>query len=428
MRRRVVITGVGAVTPLGLTVPETWKACLDGTAGIHRIKAFDASGFPVQIGAEVPATTEDLIAEISNRKFSKYADRKLSFGFKAAREAMVQADLNGAVSDPYRFGISMGTEAGRPKLQDMAQLFYKHQDALKKGTDTSNNELLTGVSPIDFLRTVPHLMGTLLAIEYGARGPSYTVSTACTASLGAIGEGYLAIRRDRADVMIVGGTDALIEAFMVTGFSLLGALSTRNDEPERASRPFDRDRDGFVLGEGAGFLVLEELSHAERRGAVILGEVAGYGCSQNAYRITDSPPDGEGPAQSMKLAMEDAGVALEEVSYINAHGTSTPMNDPSETRGIKAAFGDYAYKVPTSSTKSMTGHLVAACGAVETAISLCALQDSILPPTINQENSDPECDLDYVPNIPRVSDGKIALVNSFGFGGTNGTIVIRKFD
>jgi 3-oxoacyl-[acyl-carrier-protein] synthase II len=421
-RRRVVVTGFGAVTPLGLDVSTTWAGLLGGRSAIGHIRAFDASGFPVRIAAEVAA--EEVEAHFRVPKLRKYADRKVMMAVRSAEEAMAHAGMGvgGFAPDPARFGVSVGTEAGRPLLQDIARRYYAFSDRVSAGGDLI--EALRETDPLEFLRTMPHLSAALLGLLMDAQGPSYTCSTACTSSAQALGEATLAIRRGQADVMLAGGTDALVEAFMVTGFALLGALSQRNDEPSRASRPFDKDRDGFVLGEGAGFMVLEELEHARRRGAPILGELVGYGCSSNAYRITDSPPDGRGAAQSMVQAMRDGGLRPHDIGYINAHGTSTPMNDSSETRGIHKALGESAPSVPVSSTKSMMGHLVASCGVVESIVCLLALRDGVLPPTINYETPDPACDLDYVPNVAREVAGlRYTMTNSFGFGGSNGTLI-----
>ncbi len=425
-KRRVVVTGMGAITPLGLDVPSTWDGLVHAKCAIDHIKSFDASGFPVNIAAEVKA--QEIEASFRQPKLRKYADRKISMAVRSAEEALAQAGMSpGAFAPtPARFGVSVGTEAGRPLLETVASSFYQFQDKLAEGGNMV--EMLSRVDPLSFLCTTPHLTATLLATMMEARGPSFTCSTACTSSAQALGEAALAIRRDQADVMLAGGTDALVEAFMVTGFALLGALSQRNDEPKRASRPFDLDRDGFVLGEGAGFLVLESLEHAQARGATILAELVGYGCSSNAYRITDSPPDGRGAAQSMRWALEDAGLKPGDIGYINAHGTSTQMNDSSESRGIRLAFGEDVDHVAVSSTKSMMGHLVASCGVVESIACIKAIQTGIVPPTINYETPDPACDLDYVPGEARKAQVKYAMTNSFGFGGSNGTVIFGALE
>ena len=426
VRTRVVVTGVGAVTPLGMDVPSMWSAVRSGQGVVGPIQAFDATGFPIRIAAEVP--TRDVEAHFRIPKLRKYADRKILMAMRSAEEALSQAGLGPGEPMPEaaRFGVSVGTESGRPLLEKVAGSYYAFKDHINAGG--SSIDRLRAVDPLDYLCTMPHLTATLLAITVGAQGPSYTCSTACTSSAQALGEAVMAIRRGQADIMLSGGTDALVEAFMVTGFALLGALSTRNDDPEHASRPFDKERDGFVLGEGAGFMVLESLEHAQARGATILGELVGYGCSSNAYRITDSPPDGRGACQSMTWAIEDAGLAPQDLDYINAHGTSTLMNDSSETNGIKLALGEAAYDCPVSSTKSMMGHLVAACGVVESIICLMAIRDGILPPTINYEIPDPGCDLDYVPNEARRAQVRYAMSNSFGFGGSNGSLIFGRYD
>ena len=423
-RRRVAVTGMGVVTPMGLTVATTWDGLINARNAIGRIGSFDASGFPVQIAAEVPALT--IPCEYRVAKLRKYGDRKIDMAVRAAEEALLQAGYGpgAALPEPSRFGVSVGTEAGRPLLQNVARQYYGFKDHVDAGGDST--DFVGDVDPLDFIRTMPHLTATLLGIAVNARGPSLTCSTACTSSAQALGEAALCIRRGRADVMLAGGTDALVEAFMVTGFALLGALSARNDEPERASRPFDRDRDGFVLGEGAGFVILEEWEHARARGAEILAELCGYGCSSNAYRITDSPPDGRGACQSMAWALRDAGLAPDAVDYINAHGTSTQMNDSSETRGIHKAFGAAATGLAVSSTKSMMGHLVASCGVVESVVCILALREGIIPPTRNYEHPDPICDLDYVPNEARRATVRYAMSNSFGFGGSNGSLIFGR--
>ncbi len=433
--RRVVVTGVGAVTPLGMDVPSMWSGLLSGRSAIGRIQAFDSTGFPVQIAAEVPA--REIEAHFRLPKLRKYADRKVLMAVRSAEEALAHAgfgpeglDPEGHgtrrnMPDPERFGVSVGTESGRPLLEEVARTYYGYRDHLAAGGTALDR--LRQVDPLDFVSTTPHLTSTLLAITVGAQGPNFTCSTACTSSAQALGEAALAIRRGQADVMLAGGTDALVEAFMVTGFALLGALSARNDEPERASRPFDRDRDGFVLGEGAGFMVLEALDHALERGAPILGELVGYGCSSNAYRITDSPPDGRGAFQSMRWAIQDAGLTPSHIGYVNAHGTSTQMNDASETAGIKLALGEHAARCPVSSTKSVMGHLVASCGVVESIICLMTIREGVIPPTMNYDNPDPLCDLDYVPNVARAAHVDYAMTNSFGFGGSNGSLIFGRY-
>jgi 3-oxoacyl-[acyl-carrier-protein] synthase II len=422
-RRKVVITGLGCITPLGLDVASTWSAVKRGVSGVGRITQFDSSGFPTRIAGEVKGFA-GVPEDACPKKMRKYLDRKGSFAVTAALEAMRQAKLAPGMVAPERFGVSIGTEAGRPLLEEIADRILQ---AKREGVDLGDLQgALDAINPVSLVKESPNLAASLLAMIHGAQGPNTTISTACTSSAQSIGDAYDRVRRAEAEVMLAGGCDALVEAFMVTGFSLLGALSTRNDDPAHASRPFDKDRDGFVLAEGAGFVVLEEAEFAARRGAPVLAELAGFGASCNAYRITDSPPDGRGAWLSMRFALQDARLALGDVGYINAHGTSTQMNDVSETNGIKRLFGDLAPKIPVSSTKSMMGHLVAACGAVELIVTVMALRDRVLPPTINYETADPTCDLDYVPNQARPAGFDVALSNAFGFGGSNGTIAVRR--
>ena len=425
-RRRVVITGMGCVTPLGRDVASTWSAVKRGVSGVGRITLFDASGFPTRIAGEVKGF--DAVKEVGDaacpKKLRKYLDRKGAFGVIAAAEALASAKIAPGTLKAERFGVALGTEAGRPLLEEIADRIL---EAKRGGLDMANVRVaLDALDPVALVRESPNLIASLLAMIHGAKGPNTTVSTACTSSSQSIGDAYDRVRRGEADVMLAGGADALVEAFMVTGFSLLGALSVRNDDPAHASRPFDKDRDGFVLAEGAGFVVLEEAAAAEARGAPVIAELAGFGASCNAWRITDSPPDGRGAWLSMRMALEDARLAIEDVGYVNAHGTSTQQNDASESAGIARLFGARAKQVPVSSTKSMMGHLVAACGAVELIVTIMALRDRVLPPTINYQTPDPACDLDYVPNEARPAGFDVALTNAFGFGGSNGTIAVKR--
>ncbi|HCH66814.1 MAG: hypothetical protein CL927_17660 [Deltaproteobacteria bacterium] len=402
-RPRVVVTGIGLVTPHGVGVERAWTEIVRGTSAIRGITRFDPTGFPVRFGAQVPDLPA--IADIPSEVAPLATDLKGRLSVLALREALAMSAL--PVLGP-RAGVCIGSEAARPSLADVA------------------HRLATNLPPSadELARMRPDAPTRLMAALAGATGPRSTVSTACTSSSQAVGEGVLRLRRGEVDAMIVGGVDVLVDPIMVTGFSLLGALSTRNDDPAGASRPFDADRDGFVLGEGAGVLVLETLASARARGASIVGEILGYGCSCNAYRITDSPPDGRGAAQSMAAALADAGIAAEEVDYINAHGTSTMMNDASETRGIHRALGSRGASVRVSSTKSMTGHLVAACGAVEAIYSVLACRDGVVPPTANLHRPDPECDLHHVPFDAVQAPVRHAMTNAFGFGGSNGTLVV----
>ncbi len=404
-RRRVVITGVGMVTPLGLDVRQTWRACLRGQSAVRRIRRFDPTGFPVTIAAEAPDPVAAGGRTVPYEYVSAVHDLKGRLTFAAVTEALAMA---GWTRGGARVGVCVGSEAERPSLADVAW------------------RMRTGIMPTarELQRLSPSTPTGLVASLSGAQGPASTVSTACTSSSQAVGEGMLRIRRGEVDAMIVGGVDVLVDPIMISGFALLGALSSRNDAPERASRPFDLDRDGFVLGEGAGFLVLESLERAEARNVEPLAELSGFGCSCNAYRITDSPPDGRGAAQAMEWALQDARLTPEDIGYINAHGTSTPMNDASETAGIHRALGAHSRKIPVSSTKSMMGHLVAACGAVELILSMLAVREGVLPPTINLDNPDPACDLDHVRNQARQVRVRHALTNAFGFGGSNGSLVV----
>lgn len=382
--RRVVVTGIGMVTPLGIGAETTWKALLAGGNGVAPIRRFDPAGFPVRFAAEAPLPGSG-------------APLKAALTELALGEALRMSGVQGGP----RLGVCIGSEAARPPLE------WLHGGP---------------VDPAEVTALAPDAPTRQAARMAGAEGPRSTVSTACTSSSQAIGEAALRIRRGEVDAMIAGGVDALSEPLMVVGFAKLGALSTRNDDHLHASRPFDRDRDGFVLGEGAGFLVLEEESVARKRGAPILARIDGWGCSCNAWRITDSPPDGRGAAQAMAAALRDAGLSAEDIGYINAHGTSTPQNDLSESRAIRTVFGPP--RVPVSSTKGHTGHLVAACGAVEAIFCVQSLRDGVLPPTRNVENVDPECDVNVLVGDPREARFRYALTNAFGFGGSNGSIVL----
>ena len=427
VRRRVVVTGVGMITPLGQDTESSWQGLVGAGNAVGPITRFDASELPVRFAAEVDdpgaeAADAALGAVLAARgapdgldaddRAHAVADLKGRLTAVAVAEALAQAGLCAALPAPERLGVCVGSEAARPPLDLVAA-------RLADGTLPTTRELA---------RMAPDAPTRLVARLIGARGPTSTTSTACTSSSQAVGEAMLRIRRGEVDAVVAGGVDVLVDPIMVTGFSLLGALSSRNDAPERASRPFDVDRDGFVLGEGAGFLVLEAAEVAASRGARPLAELTGFGCSCNAYRITDSPPDGRGAAQSMQAALLDAGLAPEAIGYVNAHGTSTSMNDSSETRGIQRALGDgpggWGRSVAVSSTKSMTGHLVAACGAVELIVSLLAVRRGVLPPTINLDRPDPACELNHVAHVARQAAIQHALTNAFGFGGSNGSLIV----
>ena len=406
--RRVVITGVGAVTPLGLDVPSLWSALTAGRSGIRRIKSFDTSSFDMKIAGEV----QDFDAtRFFDRKDVRRADRFAQLAVAAATEAVAEAKLVAGI-DRDRVGVSIATAAG----------------GLQSVVDTANTLQERGpsrVSPFFVTMYIANAASGLVSLRWGFRGPSLTHVSACASSSHSLGEAAEAIRRGQVDVMVAGGSEAVIVPVAVAAFGNMRALSRRNDEPERASRPFERDRDGFVLSEGAAVLVLEEADHAARRGVKTYGELIGYGASDDAYDMADPAPDGVGGAMSMRAALADAHVAPEEVGYINAHGTSTPANDRAETQAIKEVFGDHAHKVMVSSTKSMTGHLFGAAGALEAIVCLLALRDGCIPPTINYDTPDPELDLDFVPNVARAAKIQVALSNSMGLGGTNGSLIFR---
>ncbi|HWG37207.1 MAG TPA: beta-ketoacyl-[acyl-carrier-protein] synthase family protein [Terriglobales bacterium] len=425
--RRVVVTGLGAITPLGHTVAETWEGLVAERCGIATLSLFDASSFETRIGGEVKNYSTEKIRSQAPPQVAEALDRKNSFGWVAAREAFADAGLahgaGAAAIDSGRLGIALGTEGRRDSLlPELAERKLRATDPVER------RSVLAQVPAWEYLRYSPYGLAYALAAQFGARGPITTISTACTSSSQAIGYALDKIRHGEADIMLAGGAECLMEPTMVAGFILLGALSKNNQNPAGASRPFDRERDGFVLAEGAAMLVLEDSWHAYRRGARIHAELAGFGTSINAYRITDSPPDGQGPLIAMQAALDDAGLTRFDVDYINAHGTSTIQNDASETVAIKRCFGERAARIPVSSTKSMTGHMVNAAGAIEAVISTLAIQNSFIPPTINYQHPDPVCDLDYVPNHGRRQSVRTVVSNSFGFGGSNGSLILRAYE
>jgi 3-oxoacyl-[acyl-carrier-protein] synthase II len=424
MKRRVVITGIGCVTPLGLNVTELWESLRRGVSGVGPTTLFDARNFPSRISAEV--RDWDISRTGQDLKQWKYRGRHTQFAAGAAIEAMNDAGLQGAV-DPTRLGVYLGSGEGQQDFSSFTRMMTAAMHGGQLDVAAFTKMGLETLHPMSELEQEPNMPSSHLASLFDAEGPNANCLTACAASSQAIGEAVELIRRGDADAMLSGGTHSMIHPFGVTGFCLLTALSTRNDQPQRASRPFDRDRDGFVLGEGAAMVVLEELEHAKSRGARIHGELLGYGSTADAYRITDAHPEGRGAIRCMQLALEDAEIDPQQVDYINAHGTSTGVNDRVETVAIKQVFGSRAYKVPVSSTKSMMGHLIAAAGATELIVCLLAIRDGILPPTINYETPDPECDLDYVPNAAREADCRIALSNSFGFGGQNVSLIVGPY-
>jgi 3-oxoacyl-[acyl-carrier-protein] synthase II len=426
MRRRVVVTGMGMVTPLGRDRESTWSALQEGRSGVGPISLFDARTFPTRIAAEV--------GEFRLTDYFRETDRwheccrNTQFALAAARMAIDDSALEDFKRlDRARFGVYLGSGEGQqdfPRFVDLIKQSYK---AGKVDTAVFTSRGLKQLQPIPEAEQEPGTPAGHLASLFGARGPNANCLTACAASSQAIGEAVEIIRRDDADVMLSGGTHSMIHPFGLTGFILLTALSTRNDEPGRASRPFDRDRDGFILGEGAGMVVLEELEHAKKRGATIHGEVIGYGSTADAFRITDSHDEGRGAIACMREAIADAEINPEDVDYINAHGTSTAVNDSIETLAIKRVFGDPAYDVPISSTKSMMGHLIAAAGSVEAIVCLLSIRDGVVPPTINLDNPGADCDLDYIPHEARRKAVDVTLSNSFGFGGQNISLILSRF-
>ena len=420
MKRRVVVTGMGCVTPLGTTVPQLWENLLACRSGVGPTTLFDASSFPTKIAAEVRDWS---VAEAGlDAAEWESRGRHTKFAAGAATQAMSDAGIVGTV-EPTRLGVYLGAGEGQQDFDAFSRMMVA---SLKSGEFDLGTFVKSGLEQLDphaELEQEPNMPVGYLAAMFDAQGPNVNCLTACAASSQAVGEATEMIRRGEVDAMLSGGAHSMIHPFGVTGFNLLTALSERNDEPQKASRPFDAKRDGFVLGEGASMIVLEEYEHARARGANIYGEVAGYGTTADAFRITDTHPEGRGATSCIKMALADAGLNADDINYINAHGTSTAVNDKVETLAIKQALGDVAYKTPVSSTKSMTGHLIAAAGATELIISLLAMRHGILPPTINYEFPDPECDLDYVPNEPREQACKTILSNSFGFGGQNITLI-----
>lgn len=412
MKRRVVVTGLGLITPLGNTVDSTWSAVLNGQSGIGYITKFDTEKFSVRIAAEVknfdPLT---FIEKKEARKMGAF----IHYAIAASDEALRDSDLKITDENGERVGTYISSGIG-----DFWAIEREHSKLLNEGPSR--------VSPFFIPSAIVNLAAGQVSIRNGAKGPNSATATACSAGAHAIGDSFKIIQRGDADVMICGGAESAITPMSVAGFAAMRAMSTRNDDPPRASRPFERDRDGFVIGEGAGIMILEELDTARARGAKIYAELVGYGITADAYHITMPDETGSGPMRVMQMAMRDAGVEAGQVDYINAHGTSTPYNDKFETLAIKRAFGDHAGRLAVSSTKSMTGHLLGAAGGIEAVFSVLAINRSLIPPTINYVNPDPECDLDYVPNEARESRVKCALSNSFGFGGTNAALLFKAFE
>ena len=426
MRRRVVVTGIGCVTPLGNDVATLWKNLQEGASGVGLTTLFDARNFPTKISAEVRDWDVSKVGEKVDDW--KHHGRHTRFAVGSAIQAVRDSGiLDDKTLDPTRFGVYLGSGEGQQNFDH----FTKMMMSAMKGPELDIAAFAkTGLEILDAreeLAQEPNMPAGHLAGLFNAQGPNVNCLTACAASSQAIGEAVEMIRHGDADVMLSGGAHSMIHPFGVTGFNLLTALSTSNAEPTRASRPFDMNRDGFVLGEGASMLVLEDLARAKRRGAHIYGEIIGYGSTADAFRITDTHPEGRGAASCLKMALADAGKNIEDIHYINAHGTSTDVNDRVESLAIKKVFGDHAYKVPISSTKSMMGHLIAAAGATEAIICLLAIRDGVLPPTTNYETPDPDCDLDYIPNEARRARCEVAASNSFGFGGQNITLIVSRF-
>jgi len=409
--RRVVITGLGLVTPLGTGVEKTWKAICAGESGIGRITRFDPTGYDAQIAGEVKDFDP---ARFIEKKEIKKMDTFIHYAVGAAQLAVDDAGLKVKPEEATKVGVYIGSGIG-----GLGSIEHYHDVLKAKGPGR--------VSPFFIPMTIINLASGQVAIRIGAKGPNSCAVTACATGNHCIGDAYRLIQRGDADVMVAGGAEAAVTPLGVAGFASAKALSFRNDEPTKASRPFDKDRDGFVLGEGAGVVVIEELTHALRRGVRIYGEIIGYGMNSDAYHITAPPEEGEGAVRCMELALNDAGVQRDQIGYINAHGTST-MADAIETRAIKQVFGEHAPRIPVSSTKSMTGHLLGAAGGIEAVFSILAVYHGILPPTINLDHPDPACDLDYVPNKARPAAVQMALSNSFGFGGVNACLIFKKLD
>jgi 3-oxoacyl-[acyl-carrier-protein] synthase II len=411
LRKRVVITGLGLVIPIGIGVGTAWKNVCEGRSGIGRLTRFDPNGHETKIAGEVKGFNPENYIE---KKEIKKMDLFIQYALGATKEALNDSRLKITPENAEQVGVIVGTGlGGLPTIEKY------HQVLLEKGPGR--------ITPFFIPMLIANLASGQIAIHFGAKGPNSCVVTACATGAHCIGDAFRAIVYGDAKAIIAGGTEANITPLTIGGFNAMKALSTRNDEPEKASRPFEKNRDGFVVSEGAGILIVEELEFALNRGAKIHAEIVGYGYTGDAFHITAPPPDGDGAARCMRMAIRDAGLKPEEIDHINAHGTSTPLNDATETQAIKAVFGQYAKKIPISATKSMTGHLLGAAGSTEAIFTIMTLRDGILPPTINYEEPDPECDLDYVPNVARRKPIQVAMSNAFGFGGTNATLIFKKY-
>jgi len=412
MKRRVVITGLGMVTPLGTGVEKNWESLCAGKSVIGPVTKFDATDYKSRIAGEVTDfNASDFLTKQQIRRFDIF----IHYGIASARMAMEDSGLKITPDNCQKIGCLTGSGlGGLPMIESF------HKTLLEKGPGRVGPFFIPGI--------IPNMLPGQIAIEYGAQGPNSSIETACAASSHAVGESFRLIQDGTADAMITGGAEAVITPLGFAGFCAMQALSTRNDEPERASRPFEKDRDGFIMGEGSGILIIEDLNHALERGAKIYAEIAGYGLSGDAYHVSAPHPEGDGAVNCMAMAIESAGLKPEDVDYINAHGTSTQLNDLSETKALKKLFGEHAYKLAISSTKSMTGHLLGGTGGVEAIYSALTIKNGIIPPTINYETPDPECDLDYVPNVSRKALVKVAMSNSFGFGGTNASVLFKAYE
>jgi len=411
MRRRVVITGLGAITPLGIGVAESWQALCQGKSGIGTITSFDTTDFRTRIAGEVKGFNP---LDFMDRKLGRRSSRFIHFAIAAARMAAEDSGLTFNSSNGNRVGVSVGTALGG------IESLEKNHQLLLQGAHRR-------ISPFFVTSFIANMASGEIAIQFGAKGPNMCSATACATGTCAIGDAFRVIQRGEADVMIAGGAEAGISPIMLAGLDAERVMSARNDAPEKASRPFDKDRDGFIMSEGAGIVILEELEFALNRGAKVYAEVLGYGFNSDAYHITAPDPEGEGAANCMKMALNDAGISIDKIDYINAHGTSTLLNDLSETRAIKRLFQGQSYTIPVSANKSMIGHLWGAAGAVEAIFCTLTITQGIIPPTINYETPDPECDLDYVPNVARKAKVRLAISNSFGFGGANATLILGQF-
>ena len=412
MRRRVVVTGVGLVIPTGIGVETAWKNACEGRSGIGLLTRFDTNGFETKIAAEVKNFNPELYID---KKEIKKMDLFIHYAIAAAKEALEDARLVITPENSEQIGVTVGTGLG-----GLPSIERYHKVLLERGPGR--------ITPFFIPMLIANLASGQIAILFGPKGPNTCVVTACATGAHCIGDAFRTIVYGDAEAMIAGGTEANITPLTVGGFNAMKALSTRNDEPEKACRPFEKNRDGFVVAEGSGIVILEELQFALKRNAKIYAELIGYGYTGDAYHITAPSPDGDGAVRCMRMAIKDAGLKPEDVDHINAHGTSTPLNDLTETIAIKRVFGDYAKKIPISATKSMTGHLLGAAGSTEAIFTVLAIRDGIMPPTLNYEEPDPQCDLDYVPNVSRRKSLRIAMSNAFGFGGTNATLIFKKFE